>query len=337
MLKPLTFLIAAVALCTLCAQVVHARCIADPAINLLTDSQRAQVDVAAAQVPNALGRLYEISGNNTRGMLFGTFHTAQPDVDLPDEVAARIEQAETLLVEVTTADQQGAQAMLGLRPDLFMSLDGKGLSDQLSPQDWTTLSTAAAPLGVPPHVADRFKPWFAATLVALPECELVLQARGGTTLDARAELVAQAAGVTVAPLETTLEIFEMMDALEDTVELAFLQTSISTLDLAVPVFIETLDYYQRGEIAHVAEFADILAADEIDDPALIEAAEVLETQLLDGRNANWMPTITAALEAGDTVIAVGALHLVGETGLVELLREQGYVVDRIVLEGETAQ
>ena len=38
------------------------------------------------------------------------------------------------------------------------------------------------------------------------------------------------------------------------------------------------------------------------------------------------------MEEGPTFVAVGALHLVGETGLVEGLRNAGYAVERVELQ-----
>ncbi len=45
------------------------------------------------------------------------------------------------------------------------------------------------------------------------------------------------------------------------------------------------------------------------------------------RNRRWMQTLTGLLgEDQDYLVVVGALHLVGRDGLVELLRRQGYTV-----------
>lgn len=52
--------------------------------------------------------------------------------------------------------------------------------------------------------------------------------------------------------------------------------------------------------------------------------------LLDERNKNWMPKLKEVLNQGDAFVAVGALHLVGETGLVALLRKAGYVVKPVL-------
>lgn len=48
--------------------------------------------------------------------------------------------------------------------------------------------------------------------------------------------------------------------------------------------------------------------------------------LLDDRNRQWMETLPEMLRKQPTFVAVGALHLAGEKGLVNLLRKAGYTV-----------
>ena len=50
------------------------------------------------------------------------------------------------------------------------------------------------------------------------------------------------------------------------------------------------------------------------------------TELLDDRNATWIPIMTAAMNERPTFFAVGAGHLLGENGLISLLRKQGYTL-----------
>lgn len=45
------------------------------------------------------------------------------------------------------------------------------------------------------------------------------------------------------------------------------------------------------------------------------------------RNAAWIPVIEAT-EGTTLVVAVGALHLPGETGILNLLQQQGYSLTR---------
>ena len=48
--------------------------------------------------------------------------------------------------------------------------------------------------------------------------------------------------------------------------------------------------------------------------------------ITEGRNQLWMERLPQTLKKGNTFIAVGSLHLAGEKGLVNLLREAGYKV-----------
>jgi uncharacterized protein YbaP (TraB family) len=48
------------------------------------------------------------------------------------------------------------------------------------------------------------------------------------------------------------------------------------------------------------------------------------------RNSSWLPTVRELLDGTqDTLIVVGALHLVGDVGLIELLRGEGFEVEQL--------
>lgn len=59
---------------------------------------------------------------------------------------------------------------------------------------------------------------------------------------------------------------------------------------------------------------------------LSEQPTSFSRELLDVRNNNWLPTMIEALKQRPTLFAVGAGHLVGENGLIALLRKNGYTV-----------
>ncbi|MBU6180151.1 MAG: TraB/GumN family protein, partial [Verrucomicrobia bacterium] len=57
-----------------------------------------------------------------------------------------------------------------------------------------------------------------------------------------------------------------------------------------------------------------------------ELREVLLTE----RNRNWIPEIEKALATDrDVMFLVGAAHLVGEDGVVDLLRDKGLTVTQV--------
>ncbi len=53
--------------------------------------------------------------------------------------------------------------------------------------------------------------------------------------------------------------------------------------------------------------------------------------LLDDRNDNWMATLPKLMKEQATFVAVGALHLFGQKGLIQQLKEQGYTVTPVNL------
>lgn len=52
-------------------------------------------------------------------------------------------------------------------------------------------------------------------------------------------------------------------------------------------------------------------------------------QLLYARNRAWISALTRAIDAGAAFIAVGTAHLLGDRGVVALLRKRGYKVSRV--------
>jgi uncharacterized protein YbaP (TraB family) len=47
------------------------------------------------------------------------------------------------------------------------------------------------------------------------------------------------------------------------------------------------------------------------------------------RNAKWIPELEPLFAKGDVFVAVGADHLIGDRGVVALLRARGFTVTRI--------
>lgn len=50
---------------------------------------------------------------------------------------------------------------------------------------------------------------------------------------------------------------------------------------------------------------------------------------LEVRNKNWIPVIEKSISSNSIFIAVGAAHLPGESGVIQLLRSKGYSVEPV--------
>ena len=54
-----------------------------------------------------------------------------------------------------------------------------------------------------------------------------------------------------------------------------------------------------------------------------------EAQLIYNRNANWLQQMPAIMQSKPTFFAVGAAHLVGDKGVLQLLRNAGYTIEGV--------
>jgi uncharacterized protein YbaP (TraB family) len=62
----------------------------------------------------------------------------------------------------------------------------------------------------------------------------------------------------------------------------------------------------------------------------LEADQMMYQRLLVDRNRNWLPKIEALFaRQGHAFVVVGAAHLVGPDGLLQMLRAKGYTVEQL--------
>lgn len=55
------------------------------------------------------------------------------------------------------------------------------------------------------------------------------------------------------------------------------------------------------------------------------------TEMFEKRNAKWLPRMQAAMNEKPTMFVFGAGHLIGEHGMIQLLRTAGYEVEQIII------
>ncbi len=102
-------------------------------------------------------------------------------------------------------------------------------------------------------------------------------------------------------------------------QLEFLRTTLDESDVASEIE-EITAAWRRGDLE---KLESLLRSGAEESPRFFKA-------LTTDRNLQWLPKIEAMLaDPGDDYLVVtGALHMVGENGLVELLRRKGYRVKR---------
>jgi len=292
----------------------------------------AAIERDAASVANGTGRLYAVEREGVApSTLFGTMHLSDPRVlALPPAAERRFEAARGLVIEtVDVLDPAGMSAALLARPDLTLLPAGRRVGDLLEADDAQTLREALERRGVPLASVETLQPWFVATTLAIPPCEAERLASGAEVLDIDLARRAREASKSVEGLERASEQMEALASLPVEDQAEDLAAAVETLD-ELPVALETmLDLYLAGRISLIEPTLQHLWPD---DDRAEEAQRVranFEERVIQRRNAVMAERLQPLLAQGGRFVAVGALHLPGETGLVEALRRTGWTVRRI--------
>lgn len=292
--------------------------LADP-----TQHQRILSEAAASLNGNAL--LWKIERTGTPvSYLFGTIHLTDPRVSqIPAKARAALEKSKTVALEVTDLSPQTSALALSSAMKLAVFTDGTTLESMLSAEDFDKVRKAVAKAGIPGEAARLFKPWIVIMLMSATECERKKLQGGALVQDMRIAEIAKKRKAKLIGLETPDSQFEALASVPPQQQVDMLKSSLPYADRTQDLIETTLQLYLKRNIGAIWPFQMALArkAGYGD-----EAYAGFQQQLVIGRNLRIRDRSLPHLLKGSVFIAVGALHLPGRSGLVELFREAGYTV-----------
>ncbi|MES9992182.1 MAG: TraB/GumN family protein [Candidatus Thiodiazotropha sp.] len=258
------------------------------------------------------GLLWHIKGKDVDSYLFGTIHSEDPRVTrLPEVVEESFNRADILMLEISL-DQT---TIATVATKMLQGADGS-LSKQVGESLAEEAAVAMRSRGVPPEVTDLMQPW--AVVMTLSSPRQVT----GQFLDKQLYNRAIQVGKQFQPLENPEEQLSVFTKLT-------LEEQKSLLRHVLGEYRSYSRMYENLTKAYLARDLDALMeisfANPIsEDPAL---QEKFMAQMLTGRNHRMLERMGSYLTQGRVFIAVGALHLVGDEGLISLLRRRGYKVN----------
>lgn len=276
---------------------------------------------AGAEMPYGRGLLWQIDGAGPApSYIFGTMHSADEAVtDLPPPVLDAFARAQSLSLEVIMTPE--AQASLGLAMVLS---DGRTLEEVVGPDLFRRAVAAGQPYGFGQAQLRLFKPWAIMTLFSLPPSEVKRQAAGEKALDHRLQQAATERGMALHSLEQIGEQISLFNDMAEADQIAMLDATISQSDQVEPMFERMRGAYLDR---HPAGIFELMQAQQTGfDPDLVET---FTTRLLDTRNDRMVERMQPRLAEGGAFIAVGALHLPGESGILKQLEGRGYRLTRL--------
>ncbi|HEX5934749.1 MAG TPA: TraB/GumN family protein [Pseudorhizobium sp.] len=295
------------------------------------DPQRyAQVVEEAGKIANGEGTFWRIEREGTApSYLLGTMHVADPRVlAMPAGAAEAHAKARMIVIESDEIlDQKKAAAALFAKPELTMFTDGRSMESLLSADDLAVLEAGLKKRGLVLSAVSRMKPWMLAGFVAKPLCETDLTTEGVAFLDKKIALDAITAGKPVKGLETLAEQLEAMARLPIEFHLQALVETIRLGDRMNDVVETMTQLYLAGQTGLTMPAMKALTPSASGGDESTYAA--FESAVISERNIRMAERAAPLLAEGGVFIAVGALHLPGEKGLVELFRKQGFEVTRV--------
>ena len=261
------------------------------------------------------GLLWKIEGSGSvPSYLFGTMHSDAPEVTrLPTPVKQAFDNSDGLTLEVTF----DPQSLLTMATSMMMA-DGRTLKSMTEPSLYRKAVEAMALQGMPENVVERMKPWAVAVALSMPPTDR------GVVLDHSLYQQAQARRIPVDGLETASEQMAIFDVLTASEQVQFLEETLQQLPQIDDMLKQLQSAYLSRDLAELVRINE--ASMSHGDKAL--ADKFVKTAIVD-RNRKMADRMQSRLEKGNWFIAVGALHLPGEKGILRLLTNSGYKVTRI--------
>ncbi len=269
------------------------------------------VNFSQAQKPsNSL--LWEVSGNGlkTSSYLFGTFHImCRKDFAISPELKNRLSKTAQFYGELKMDD-----------PDMQATMMRKLMSEttlqsKMSAEAFDSLSNSFQKIaGLPLMAFNNFKPFICLSMLAINSVACSDKVQPETEFVA----LAKAQNMPILGLETIEDQLAAIEKQPLDEQIKDLRSMLLNFDSVKNMMQDLLAVYQKRNVDELYSFMKKTGAN-----------GDFEKVLLINRNNNWVPKIEKAIQEKPSFFAVGAGHLGGQEGILELLRKRGYLVTPI--------
>lgn len=267
----------------------------------------------------AASPVWKVSKGDAHLFIGGTIHLlSAADYPLPAGFEDAYRQADQLVFETDLQQMKNPEMQKQILAQVIYA-DGQSLQQVLNRQTFQTLEQYLASRRIPVANVVRFKPGMLA--LTLTVIELQRLGLGGTGVDEFYGLKASNDRKKMGQLETVEEQLSFLTTLGDGYENDMITYTLRDLK-ELPSMMQALKTaWRKGDNRGLDEVA--LAPFKKDFPAVYD-------KLIARRNRSWLPLIEAMLQTKDVeFVLVGALHLVGDDGLLAQLAARGYQVQMV--------
>lgn len=256
--------------------------------------------------------LWQVSGNGLAkaSFLFGTFHLlCKDDIRFSEELRSAIRYSDAVYMELDMDDP--ATLMGGF---LYMNMkNGQTLKDLYTREEYERIERYFKDsLHMPLAMLQKAKPYF---LIALLYPKM-MKCKTFSGIEQEIMKLAKEYKKEILGLETFQFQSSVFDSIPYELQAKELIKNIDSLH-------KYSDQFDTMMLAYKNQQLDVL------EKGMSESefgTENFEELLLNRRNTNWIKQLNTIMKDKSAFVAVGAGHLVGEKGLIALLKREGYSV-----------
>jgi uncharacterized protein YbaP (TraB family) len=259
--------------------------------------------------------LWKISGNNLTksSYLYGTFHLLCPaDLNIKDKVKDAVDQSEQMVLEL---DFDDPSVMKTIQQNMAYT-DGTTAKDYLDESEYKLVTKFFRDsLNMPFERLNAIKPFFLSSITMLhfAGCQPV-------SFEQKLTSMASKRGMEVRGLETVREQLNFIENLPMKVQKKMLMENLKNYDSSKVMFDKMMGFYLNENLEELNAISEKYLSEDYAD---------FKKDLLTDRNKAWIPEIRELIKKKASFVAVGAAHLPGDQGVIELLRRQGYTVEPV--------
>jgi len=264
--------------------------------------------------------IWKVKGAHGTVYLFGTIHVMKPNVEwetakVKDAFAA----SDTVYVEVANLDDKTAGLPLAAQFGLDMA---HPLSTKIGKDDVDLLDKTAKGMGLPGESTfEPMQPWLVTmTVSVMPMLKAGYDPASG--VDVVLLKQARDAGKKIVGLETMEQQLHFVADEPQAEQVEMLHKELTEMDKNTAEMADIVSAWEKGEVAKIGAL-------ENGEMKTKYAAEY-KTLVVD-RNTKWATTLDGLLKdpaTGTVFVAVGAAHLAGEDSVIEMLKKDGWKVER---------
>lgn len=257
--------------------------------------------------------LWEISGKGltSPSYLYGTMHiVCASDAKMSEGLKKAIQHSKQVFFEV---DMDNMDEMMGVLKFARMN-NGLKISDLVSAEDYIRLEEYFSKHRsiLPFSMMSRFKPYFITAIIS----EGMMDCEEKSSIEQLIMKEARDNDKDVLGLETIEFQASVFDSIPYEKQAQDLVMYVDSIEKFRQVTLDMVDLYRKQ---HIHQMDSLM---EKSDPGMIQYMDLL----LYDRNKRWAMQMNEHMFSMPTLFAVGAGHLGGEKGLINLLRKEGFTV-----------